>query len=718
MAAKSERLCVVIPVYNEQDIVRSVLEGWCRALNVIGIDYVVRAYDDGSSDRSLAEMQAARLLNPRIEVRSKKNGGHGGTILVGYREAVADGFDWIFQVDSDNEMSSDRFNELWARRNDHDFLVGRREGRIQSIMRLIMSFVSRLCVRVLYGSGVWDVNSPYRLMRVSAFREYIEELPLTTFAPNVILSGAAARDGLRLLEVPVPQHDRMTGEVSIKKGKLFKAALLSFWQTFVFAAKGWLRPGKIIAASLVSIVMGLFCLGTNPFAKSMRCIDEMVFLYVGESMRRGLMPYRDVFDHKGPLLYVINWIGLSVSGGETWGVWLIEGLLLVIGCLLLMRWGARVIGSPWGRLAILPYLILVFCSICGGNICETYALFFVAVALACDLKPAPTGLCMAALFMVKYTLAVPLGVAFLALNFRISHLIRCGCWCILGVLPLIWWMWAQGVLQDFSDVYIGFNLAYSRYRVVPQKHLLFIARATVPAVLCLIVYICMILRMARERGWMAFGRDFRCRAWAASFIYTIVGLALTLAIRAHEDYYYIPLLPGCFIAMALLMERVANRSKSVIRTICACGFLVMAFLIFRTMVYVTPYARAVVRGAPVFEVLKNIRKTDYREILVFKERIADKESVTVLGNLCALYRVLEARTPWKYPYQMPISRVSAPIRNAVEHEIVQKSSRYLIFPKWEDGATRLFEGVVKMNYNCISETEDFMLWEANGECTK
>ena len=58
---------------------------------------------------------------------------------------------------------------------------------------------------------------------------------METFAPNVIISGMAAKKHLRCYEIRVPQHERITGEVSIKKWKLFKAAVRSFVQTIVFA---------------------------------------------------------------------------------------------------------------------------------------------------------------------------------------------------------------------------------------------------------------------------------------------------------------------------------------------------------------------------------------------------------------------------------------------------------------------------------------------------
>ena len=233
----SEYLCVVMPVYNEQEAIGPVLEKWDAALKALGIDYEIRPYNDGSKDNSLAVMREVAEKLTGVKVKDKVNGGHGNTILTGYREAAADGFDWVFQIDSDDEMGPEKFNELWSRRNDYDFLVGIRDGRVQALPRKIISLVSRICVRIFYGKSVWDVNTPYRLMRVSAFKDFYARIPLTTFAPNVILSGLAARHKLRCFETRVPQHDRTTGEVSIKKWKLLKAATKSFWQTIVFSFK-------------------------------------------------------------------------------------------------------------------------------------------------------------------------------------------------------------------------------------------------------------------------------------------------------------------------------------------------------------------------------------------------------------------------------------------------------------------------------------------------
>lgn len=234
-------LAVVVPVYNERDSIRSVLEEWCETLKKLGIRFCVFAYDDGSKDDSADVLRSVASAYPRnIKVISKQNSGHGPTILRGYRE-VSPLSEWVFQMDSDNEMSASSFYQLWMRRENYDFLLGSRQGRKQPIARSLVSLVSRLVIRFFYGAGtVWDVNSPYRLMRSSAFKDLFRMIPESTFAPNLIVSGYVARKCLNYYEIQVPHKERQTGEVSIRKWRLFKAAVRSFYQTIFFSTRFFL----------------------------------------------------------------------------------------------------------------------------------------------------------------------------------------------------------------------------------------------------------------------------------------------------------------------------------------------------------------------------------------------------------------------------------------------------------------------------------------------
>ena len=265
---------MVMPVYNEQAIISLVLKKWVKVLDAIGVDYVIRVYNDGSTDGTLQEMRKAAANLSRVDIRDKRNGGHGNTVLTGYREAAADGFDWIFQVDSDDEMSPENFEELWAHRCDHDFLVGHRENRKQPWSRKIVSAISRWCSRVFFGKSVYDVNSPYRLMRVSVFSPFFDMLPMNTFAPNVILSGLAASHSLRCFEIGVPHQDRKTGEVSIKKWKLFKAAVKSFGQTICHAVRVRTDNCLVLGGMLLSVFLGAYTVCKLNF-NSLGWVDEV-----------------------------------------------------------------------------------------------------------------------------------------------------------------------------------------------------------------------------------------------------------------------------------------------------------------------------------------------------------------------------------------------------------------------------------------------------------
>jgi len=215
-------LSVVMPVYNEADAVEPVVRAWAGELDRLKIRYEFLAYDDGSRDRTADVLRHIAVEKPQIVVRSHANMGHGPTISRGYREATGD---WVFQVDSDDEMSPPGFEQLWSRRADYDLLLGCRKDRHATVARRIISFGSRAVVRLLFGSGLWDVNTPFRLIRRSALAAMLPRLPARAFAPNVIMAGLAVRDSLRVHQVWVPHQPRRVGTASIAGWKQWRTAL-------------------------------------------------------------------------------------------------------------------------------------------------------------------------------------------------------------------------------------------------------------------------------------------------------------------------------------------------------------------------------------------------------------------------------------------------------------------------------------------------------------
>ena len=209
-----------------------MIEDWIDHLKRLNIDFVINAYNDGSTDQSLELLRELQPKHPELNVIDKPNSGHGPTILKGYRESNSK---WIFQVDSDNEISAKYFIKLWDKRKSYDLLIGRRKNRNQNIIRKFISFISRITIHILYERKVYDVNSPYRLMRKIKFEKIFKYLPDNIFAPNIIISGVAPKVGHRIFEKQLPVRSRETGENSLKNCNLLKASFQSWFQTIIIS---------------------------------------------------------------------------------------------------------------------------------------------------------------------------------------------------------------------------------------------------------------------------------------------------------------------------------------------------------------------------------------------------------------------------------------------------------------------------------------------------
>jgi glycosyltransferase involved in cell wall biosynthesis len=217
-----------MPVYNEEACIASVVTAWLEVLRGTGASFRLLAINDGSRDATIERLGS--VTDTELDVADKQNEGHGPTILRGYSIAVEQS-DWVFQVDSDDELPAGSFPMFWERREHFDILLGIRRDRVQTAARAAISAVSRMSVRVLCGKGAADVNVPYRLMRSECLKSMLSAIPPDTFAPNVAIAGLAISRGLRIANIPVPSTPRRTGTPSLVKWGLVKSAARSLAQT-------------------------------------------------------------------------------------------------------------------------------------------------------------------------------------------------------------------------------------------------------------------------------------------------------------------------------------------------------------------------------------------------------------------------------------------------------------------------------------------------------
>jgi len=219
-------LLVVMPVYNEQASLRHVVGEWFPAIRDCVENFTLLAVDDGSTDATPTILrQLAGELGPHFEVRTHANRGHGQTCLSGYREACARGVPFVFQIDSDGQCDPQYFARLWAMRESHDVIYGRRARRGDGFRRVLAGTVLRGTVFVAAGAWCTDPNVPYRLMRTKALGPFLKAIPADFVLANVALAVLLRKAGAwRHGSVPIHFRARHGGEPSVRLARFGEKA--------------------------------------------------------------------------------------------------------------------------------------------------------------------------------------------------------------------------------------------------------------------------------------------------------------------------------------------------------------------------------------------------------------------------------------------------------------------------------------------------------------
>lgn len=217
----------------------------------------------------------------------------------------------------------------------------------------------------------------------------------------------------------------------------------------------------------------------NPWTNSVAYTDSNVFKYVAMVMSRGGMPYKDAFDHKGPLLYIINYLGQTIAFYR--GIWVIE-YITIFGTFYMMYKTSR---FYCGRAASCFIVTIASTPLTGyfegGNLTEEYAMFFIAISIYIFLdyffndkinraRLVICGLCFGAVLMLRANMiSVWIVFCISVLTWNINkrkkvpwnYLIYFLIGAALLVMPICVWLIKGGAFPYFVNDYIIFNFKYS-----------------------------------------------------------------------------------------------------------------------------------------------------------------------------------------------------------------------------------------------------------------
>lgn len=222
-----EILYIVIPAYNEAENIENCINDWYPIVekhNDNGKSRLV-IIDDGSKDNTYNILLDLAKGKEYLIPLTKENGGHGATVLYGYRYAIEHGATYIFQTDSDGQTNPDEFDAFWDKRNEYDVVLGERRIRGDGKDRKFVENVVCFLLRMIFGVSAKDANAPFRIMASETVKKYIDRLPIDFNIPNIMFTTYFLYYKEKLLFIPISFKPRVTGKNSINLKKITKIGI-------------------------------------------------------------------------------------------------------------------------------------------------------------------------------------------------------------------------------------------------------------------------------------------------------------------------------------------------------------------------------------------------------------------------------------------------------------------------------------------------------------
>ena len=204
-------LSVVLPVFNEAEVIGSVVDRTVEYLEGCGIDYEINLVDDGSADATPSVVREMCHRNPRLRwLRHESNRGYGAALRTGISAARGRR---ILVSDGDGQFPIEGLGTLWECRDDADMVLGFRNPRRDPWFRRLGGWIwGRVIVRLAFGGSYRDVNCGFKLIA----REVVDGMTLASDGALVgaeLLTRARGR-GASFVEVGVSHVRRRRGKAT------------------------------------------------------------------------------------------------------------------------------------------------------------------------------------------------------------------------------------------------------------------------------------------------------------------------------------------------------------------------------------------------------------------------------------------------------------------------------------------------------------------------
>ena len=220
---------IIIPTYNEKENIEKII----LKVFSLDIDFDILIVDDGSPDGTadiVKKIQKTYSKNLHIVERTGKL-GLGTAYIFGFKWALKNNYDYIFEMDADFSHDPDDLIRLYKACHEEkgDVAIGSRYIKGVNIVnwpmsRLLMSFFASKYVKIITGMPIQDSTAGFKCYKRSVLEKInLEKIQFVGYAFQIEMKFTAWKYGFNVVEVPVIFTDRQEGASKMSGGIFFEA---------------------------------------------------------------------------------------------------------------------------------------------------------------------------------------------------------------------------------------------------------------------------------------------------------------------------------------------------------------------------------------------------------------------------------------------------------------------------------------------------------------
>ncbi len=251
----AKKVSFVIPVYNEEESLRELHAAILNVVNEEKYDYEIIFVDDGSTDRSLAEMLALAKEDPNVLViQFRSNMGKATGLQTGFRHVTGD---IVITMDADLQDDPKEIPRFIEKLDEgFDVVSGWKKTRHDPAEKRLPSKLFNKFTSAMSGVKLHDFNCGFKAYK----REVVDSIDLYGELHRYI-PVLANKKGFKITEVVVEHHARKFGQSKYGASRYLRGLFDSLTTTFLtkYSDKPMYFFGKMGLTFLaIGLVLGIF----------------------------------------------------------------------------------------------------------------------------------------------------------------------------------------------------------------------------------------------------------------------------------------------------------------------------------------------------------------------------------------------------------------------------------------------------------------------------